>query len=185
MLDEIHKDASKRMNGAISALKSELSKLRTGKASPALVENIKVDYYGNPTPLKQLASISTPEYRLILVQPWDKSSVKNIEKAIITSNLGLNPATSGNIIRIPIPSLTEERRKELVKLVHKYGEEAKIAIRNVRRDANDSIKTLEKEKEISEDESHIAQEEIQELTDENTKMVDEVVESKEKEIMEV
>ena len=185
MIDEILDDADKRMDGASANLMSELAKIRTGKASPALIENIKVDYYGTPTPLKQLAGISTPEYRLLVVQPWDKTAMKDIEKAIISADLGLNPNNDGNFIRIPIPSLTEERRKELVKLVHRYGEDAKIAIRNVRRDANDDIKSLEKEKEISEDQSHISLKEIQELTDEKTKVIDEIIAAKEKEIMEV
>ena len=185
MIDDIHDDASRRMDGANNNLKAELAKLRTGKASPALVENVRVDYYNNPTPLKQMANISAPEYRLLVVQPWDKTAIKDIEKAIISADLGLNPSSDGNLIRIPIPTLTEERRKDLVKLVHKYGEDSKIAIRNIRRDANDMIKGLEKDKEISEDDSHKALKKIQDLTDDKVKIVDEIVALKEKEVMEV
>ena len=173
------------MDGANNNLKAELAKLRTGKASPALVENVRVDYYNNPTPLKQMANISAPEYRLLVVQPWDKTAIKDIEKAIISADLGLNPSSDGNLIRIPIPTLTEERRKDLVKLVHKYGEDSKIAIRNIRRDANEMIKGLEKDKEISEDDSHKALKKIQDLTDDKIKIVDEIVALKEKEVMEV
>lgn len=185
MIDDIYDDTSKRMDGANNNLKAELAKLRTGKASPALVENVKVDYYGNPTPLKQLANISAPEYRLLVVQPWDKTAIKDIEKAVISADLGLNPSSDGNLIRIPIPTLTEERRKELVKLVHRYGEDSKIAIRNIRRDANDMIKGLEKDKEISEDDSHKALKKIQDLTDDKIKIVDDIVAAKETEVMEV
>ncbi|WP_337098887.1 ribosome recycling factor [Paenibacillus sp. YIM B09110] len=181
---QIKKNAEERMDKAISALKRDLASLRAGKASPALFDRIQVEYYGAMTPLNQLANINTPDARTLLIQPWDKSSVAAIEKAIMKSDLGLTPSNDGTAIRISVPMLTEERRAELVKTSKKFGEEAKVAIRNIRRDANDSIKKLEKS-EISEDESRGHQEDIQKATDKFITEVDKVLVSKEKEIMEV
>lgn len=181
---QIKKNAEERMEKAISALKRDLASLRAGKASPALFDRIQVEYYGAMTPLNQLANINTPDSRTLLIQPWDKSSVAAIEKAIMKSDLGLTPSNDGTAIRISVPMLTEERRAELVKTSKKFGEEAKVAIRNIRRDANDSIKKLEKS-DISEDESRGHQEDIQKATDKFIAEVDKVLVSKEKEIMEV
>jgi len=183
MLNEIYKDAEDRMQKSLEHLRQEFATLRTGRASPALLEGVKVDYYGTSTPLNQIASITAPEPRLLIVQPWDKNAVKAIEKAIQSSDLGLNPATDGHILRVPIPELTEERRRELVKYVHKLAEDARVAIRNVRRDANDHIKRLEKEHEISEDNSRRGLDNIQDLTDKYIKKIDEMVKTKEEEIL--
>ena len=160
-----------------------MGKIRTGRASASLVEEIMIDYYGTSTPLNQLASISIPESRLITIQPWDPSVLGNIEKAILKSDLGLTPTNDGKIIRISIPALTEERRKELVKMVHKIGEEAKVAIRQIRRDANEKLKKMKKDKEISEDQFHRGQEEVQKNTDQFIQKVDEILKKKEEEIM--
>lgn len=173
------------MNGAIEALKKEFAAVRTGRASLALVDGISVDYYGTPTPLQQVASLSVPESRQIAIQPWEKSLIPLIEKAIMKSDLGLTPANDGKVIRINIPILTEERRKQLSKVVRKRAEESKVAIRNIRRDSNDELKKLEKDKHVSEDVVKKEQEEIQKITDTFIKKVDEVLEHKEKEIMEV
>lgn len=172
------------MEKALVALKRELSTLRAGRASPAILDRISADYYGTPTPINQLGSINTPDTRTLVIQPWDKSALSAIEKAIQKSDLGLNPASDGTIIRIVIPPLTEERRKELAKDTKKFGEEAKVAIRNIRRDANDEIKKKEKV-DISEDESRRHQEDIQKLTDRHVAEVDNIMAAKEKEIMEV
>ncbi|MFQ5736729.1 MAG: ribosome recycling factor [Thermodesulfobacteriota bacterium] len=185
MKDEILSDARKRMEKAIEALNHELGGLRTGRASIAILDGVKVDYYGTVTPINQLATLSVPESRTITIQPWDISQVNAIEKAIMSSDLGLNPSNDGKVIRINIPQLTEERRKELVKLARKYGEECKVAIRNVRRDANEAYKKLEKEKQISQDELKKHQQDVQDLTDAQTARVDEILPRKEAEIMEV
>jgi ribosome recycling factor len=166
-------------------LKKEFASIRTGRASLALVDGIVVDYYGTPTPLPQVASLSVPESRQIAIQPWEKNLIPLIEKAILKSDLGLTPANDGKVIRINIPILTEERRKQLVKVVRKRAEESKVAVRNIRRDSNDELKKLEKEKHVSEDDVKKEQEEIQKITDMFIKKVDEIVEHKEKEIMEV
>ncbi len=179
------KDFKGRMQKSIEALKGELNRVRTGRASIALLDGIKVDYYGTPTPLNQVATLAVPESRLITIQPWDASIIGDIEKAILKSELGLVPTSDGKIIRISIPQLTEERRKELVKLVKRLGENAKIAIRNIRRDANEFVKKKEKEKEISQDEMKKNQEEIQKLTDDFIKEIDSMIAAKEKEIMEI
>jgi len=179
------KDFKGRMQKSIEALKGELNRVRTGRASIALLDGIKVDYYGTPTPLNQVATLAVPENRLITIQPWDASIIGDIEKAILKSELGLVPTSDGKIIRISIPQLTEERRKELVKLVKRLGENAKIAIRNIRRDANEFVKKKEKEKEISQDEMKKNQEEIQKLTDDFIKEIDSMIAAKEKEIMEI
>lgn len=184
MPQAIKKDAEERMDKAIGALKRDLSTLRAGRATPALLDRIQVEYYGAMTPVNQLANINTPDTRTLLLQPWDKSSVSAIEKAIMKSDLGLTPSNDGSTIRLSIPPLTEERRAELVKLTKKFGEEAKIAIRNIRRDANDDIKKLEKTT-ISEDESRRHQDDIQKSTDRFVAEVEKVLAAKEKEIMEV
>nr|WP_187698794.1 ribosome recycling factor [Paenibacillus alvei] len=172
------------MEKAIAALKRELATLRAGRATPALLDRVQVEYYGAMTPVNQLANISTPDPRTLMIQPWDKSSLADIERAILKSDLGLTPANDGSLIRLSIPPLTEERRAELVKHTKKFGEEAKVAIRNIRRDANDDIKKLEKT-DISEDESRRHQEDIQKTTDKFIAEVDKVLVVKEKEIMEV
>lgn len=184
MTHAVIQNAEERMKKAIEALKRELSSLRAGRATPSLLDKIHVDYYGTPTPLNQVGTISTPDPRTLVIQPWDKSVLDAVEKAIQKSDLGLTPNNDGNIIRINIPPLTEERRTELVKMTRKYGEDAKVAVRNVRRDANDEIRKLEKG-ELSEDESRRLQDEIQKLTDRYVKEVDQVLAAKEKEIMEV
>ncbi|MFD1990887.1 ribosome recycling factor [Paenibacillus nicotianae] len=184
MPQSIKKSAEERMEKAIQALSRDLSTLRAGRASSSILDRVQVEYYGALTPLNQLANISTPDSRTLIIQPWDKSSLADIERAIMKSDLGLTPANDGNIVRLSIPALTEERRSELVKLTKKFGEESKVAIRNIRRDANDDIKKLEKT-DISEDESRRHQEDVQKLTDKFIAEVDNVLASKEKEIMEV
>ncbi len=185
MLDAIYAEAEDRMDKVISAFQRELATLRAGRATPALLDRIEVDYYGAMTPLNQLAGVTAPESRLLVIQPWDKQALGDIEKAIMKSDLGLMPNNDGNVIRLSIPQLTEERRKELVKLVRKKAEESKVGIRNVRRDANDNIKQLEKSNEISEDERRRSQDKIQELTDKKILDIDAVMAVKEQEMMEV
>lgn len=184
MPQTIKQHAEERMDKAIQALKRDLATLRAGRATPSLLDRIQVDYYGSPTPVNQLANVNTPDSRTLMIQPWDKSSLSEIERAILKSDLGLTPANDGTNIRLSIPPLTEERRVELVKMTKKFGEEAKVAIRNIRRDANDDIKKLEKT-DISEDESRRHQEDIQKTTDKFIAEVDKVLAAKEKEIMEV
>lgn len=173
------------MKAAVAAAKRDFGAIRTGRASTSLLDRITVDYYGVATPLNQLAAISAPEPRLLAIQPWDKTQIKAIEKAILESDLGLTPTSDGSIIRIVIPQLTEERRRELVRVVRKEAEEKRVVVRNTRREANDELKKLEKEKQISEDESRRAQEKVQELTDRYIREIDQLLEAKEKEIMEV
>ena len=185
MEQELRKKANDRMHGALDALRKEFGSIRTGRASLSLLDGITLDYYGTPTPLQQLATLSIPESRQIAIQPWETRIIPDIEKAILKSDLGLTPMNDGKVIRISIPILTEERRKQLVKVVRKRAEEAKVAIRNVRRDTNDELKKNEKEKHLSEDDVKKEQEEIQKITDANIKKVDEILEHKEKEIMEV
>ncbi len=182
---EILSSGESRMNKAVDAFKRDLATLRSGRASPALVEHLPVDYYGVPTPLNQLASISAPEARLLVIQPWDRRAVPLIEKSILRSDLGLNPANDGAVIRLPIPALSEERRRELVKVVHKRSEEGKIAIRNIRRDTIAELRELEKNKEISQDENKRHQELIQKLTDSFILQIDKLGAAKEAELMEV
>ncbi len=182
---EIVKDARSRMDKAIESFQSELSKVRTGRANPALLDGVKVDYYGQMVPINQASNISVPEPRMILIQPWEKSMLGEIEKAIQKADLGLNPSNDGSIIRIPIPQLSEERRKDMVRVVKKFAEEARIAVRNIRRDANDHLKKLEKSNELSEDELSVELDEIQQLTDGHTKRIDEILEHKENEVMEI
>lgn len=184
MPQAVKKSAEERMEKAIAALRKELAALRAGRATPALLDRVQVEYYGSMTPLNQLASINTPDSRTLIIQPWDKSSLSAIEKAILKSELGLTPSNDGSAIRLGIPPLTEERRSELVKMTKKFGEEAKVATRNIRRDANDDFKKMEKDA-ITEDESRRYQEEIQKMTDKYTAEIDKVLAAKEKEIMEV
>jgi ribosome recycling factor len=185
MLSEIKKDTRTRMNKSLEALRHELAKIRTGRAHPSLLEHVHVDYYGSEVPIGQAASVAIEDSRTLSVTPWDKSMVQVIEKAILTSDLGLNPSTAGQVIRIPLPPLTEERRVELGKVVHREGENAKIAIRNIRRDANHHIKELLKNKDISEDEDRKAEVEVQSVTDLAISKVDEIVAEKEKELLEI
>jgi len=185
MIDDVIKDARTRMNKSLDALKSELSKIRTGRAHVSILDHIHVEYYGSEVPLSQVAKLSTEDARTLAVTPWEKDMVGKIEKAIMTSDLGLNPATAGTVIRVPMPPLTEERRRELGKVVRHEGENAKIAVRNIRRDANGDFKAFLKEKEISEDEERRGQDTIQKLTDECVAEVDAIVAQKEKELMEV
>jgi ribosome recycling factor len=185
MLNEIKKDAQARMAKSIEALRHDLTKLRTGRATTALVDHLKVNYYGSDMPLTQVASVTVTDARSLTISPWEKQMVSAVEKAILASDLGLTPNTAGTVIRINIPALTEERRRELSKHVHGEGENSKIAIRNIRRDANQQVKDLLKEKEITEDEERQTQEEIQKLTDKAIKDVDEVVKAKEQELMSV
>jgi len=185
MIDEIIKDADIRMQKSIDSLKGELAKIRTGRAHPSLLEHIMVDYYGSDTPLSQVASIGVEDARTLTITPWERPMVQAIEKAIMKSDLGLNPNSAGAVIRVPMPQLTEERRRELVKVVHTEGENGKIAIRNIRRDANSDFKSLEKNKDISEDEEHKAQTDIQSLTDKFVKEVDALVIAKEEDLMKV
>lgn len=185
MIKKVYKETEERMEKTVKSLKSEFASLRAGRATPALVEKISVDYYGVPTPLNQLANISAPEPRMLVIQPWDVKSISDIEKAILKSDLGINPTNDGKIIRLVIPQLTEERRKELNKVIKKKAEESKVAVRSIRRDANDKIKHMEKNGEISEDDSRRALDEIQKITDSYIQKIDKILEKKEKEIMEV
>ena len=181
MQNEIYGEAKKRMDRAIQAFQNELQKLRTGRAHPSLLEHIKVEYYGNFTPLNQVANITISDARTLSITPWDKNMVQAIEKAIMNSDLGLNPRSAGQVIHVPLPVLTEERRRDLVKIVKSEAENARIAIRNIRRDANNDIKELTKEKHIGEDEERRAQDEIQKLTDQSITEIDKILTAKEKE----
>jgi ribosome recycling factor len=184
MIQDIQKDTRIRMHKTLDSLRTELAKIRTGRAHPSLLEHVHVDYYGSEVPISQAASVSIEDARTLAVTAWDKTMVQALEKAIMKSDLGLNPVTAGTIIRIPLPPLTEERRIALGKVVHHEGENAKIAIRNIRRDANHHIKDLLKNKEISEDDDHRAEQEIQKLTDQHCTQADEIVAVKEQELME-
>ncbi len=184
MIESIFKDTKESMEKSIVALNNELNRIRTGRASLSILDDIRVDYYGTLTPLDQMASLSVPESRLIAIQPWDVSIIKEIEKAILKSDLGLTPSNDGKLIRISIPSLTEERRKQLAKAVQKKGEEHKIAVRIIRRDSNDLLKGLKKDGDISEDDAFKAQDQVQKITDEHTKRMDEICKEKEQEILE-
>jgi ribosome recycling factor len=182
---ELKKDADHRMKRAVETVHEEFTKIRTSRATPVLMDGIKVSYYGSMVPLSQAATITIPEPRLISIQPWDRNLISEIEKAILKSDLGLTPSNDGTFVRVPIPQLSEERRKDLVKLVKKFGEEGRIAIRNVRRDVNDHLKKMQKDHEISEDELSVVLDETQEMTDKHIKEIDEILEHKEKEILEV
>lgn len=185
MIDEITEDAGSRMAKSVESLKTDLTKIRTGRAHPSLLDQVMVDYYGTPTPIKQVANVVAEDARTLAVTPWEKPMVQAIEKAIMVADLGLNPASAGTVIRVPMPALTEERRRDLVKVVKAEGESAKVAVRNIRRDANGDFKDLLKEKEISEDESRKAEDGIQKLTDKYVAEIDKVLEAKEKEMMEI
>jgi len=185
MIDEILKDAKIRMGKSVESLENEMSRLRTGRAHPSLLEHVRVDYYGAETPLSQVANINTEDARTLSVTPWEQSMVQAVEKAIINSDLGLNPNTAGTIIRVPVPPMTEERRKDMVKVVRGEAENARVAVRNIRREANSDLKELEKEKEISKDELRKGEESVQKLTDAAVKDVDAVLQKKEEDLMEV
>jgi ribosome recycling factor len=184
-MHQLIKDAKGRMDKTIETLRSELAKIRTGKATTVLLDSIKVDYYGNMVPLNQVGNVSVLDAHTLAITPWEKQMVQIVDKAILEANLGLNPISDGTNLKIPIPPLNEERRKELVKLVKKFGEESKVAIRNVRRDAIDHLKREEKEKKMTEDQLRDAEKEVQKLTDDHIKLVDDTLKHKEKEIMEV
>ncbi len=185
MIDEVYESLQDGIKKAQEALGRQLGKLRTGRASLALLDGIKVDYYGQPTPLNQMASLSVPEPRLIVIRPWDRNGVHAVERALLTSDLGLTPTTDGEFIRIPIPTLTEERRRDLVKLARTYAEDCKVAIRHARRDANDMLDAFRDDGEVPEDDAVRGKKRVQELTDEGIKKVDEILARKEKDIMEV
>lgn len=185
MIDDTLKSAEHRMQSAVTALDREMNTVRTGRAQPALVETLKVDYYGTPTPLNQMAAINAPEPRMITIQPWDKTQLGTIEKAIQKSDLGLTPTNDGNIIRLAIPALTEDRRKELVKVVHKKAEDGRVAVRNVRRDSLEELRKLQHDKEISDDDERRAQERLQKLTDKYVAEIDKHGHAKEQELLEV
>jgi ribosome recycling factor len=185
MINEVLSECRSAMSKAVKALRKEMTKVRTGRASTSLLDDVMVEYYGSPTPLNQVATLSTPEARLITVQPWEKNLIPEIEKAIFKADLGLTPSSDGQLIRLPVPALTEERRREMVKIIKRMAEEAKISVRNARRDANENLKMLEKEKEITEDERKRAEKDVQQVTDEYVETVDELVEAKEQEVMEI
>ena len=183
--DEVLAEVEKKMDRSIVALRRELDSLRTGRATPSLIENVSVDYYGVPTPLKQIASISAPDARAILVQPWDKQSMREIEKSLMKSEMGFNPSNDGNNITVPIPPLNTERRQELVRLLKRKIEDGKVSIRNVRRDGQDTLRKMERDKVISQDQNRRAQDQLQKTTDGHTKIIDQVGTAKETEIMQV
>jgi ribosome recycling factor len=185
MINDIKQDTSSRMHKSIEAFKVELSKIRTGRAHVSLLNHITVDFYGSEVPIGQAANLSVEDARTLVVTPWDKSMVPVIEKAIMRSDLGLNPSTAGAVIRVPMPALTEERRKELVKVVRELAENSRIAVRNIRRDANSDLKTLLKDKDISEDEDHKGQDMVQQVTNQSTDEIEALLQTKEKELMEI
>ncbi len=185
MINDIKSDADARMKKSVEALNKELGKLRTGRAHPSLLDQVMVDYYGTPSPLSQVASVSVTDARTLTVTPWEKPMIPVIEKAILTSDLGLNPATSGNNIRVPLPALTEERRRELIKVMRGEGEQGKVAVRNIRRDAISDVKSLLKDKEITEDECRRAEDDIQKITDKNIADIDKLMDAKEKDLLEI
>ena len=185
MIDELKKEASQKMTKSMESLSNSLSKIRTGRAHPSILDTITVEYYGQEVPLNQIANIKIEDAKTLQLNVWEKNMIKEVEKSIISSDLGLNPAVSGNLIRIPLPPLTEERRKELVKLVKQEGENCKVSVRNIRRDANNKLKQLLKEKSISEDDEKRSEEDIQKLTDSNIKQIDERIIEKEKDLMQI
>ena len=185
MINDVKQDALNRMNKSIESFKVELSKIRTGRAHVSLLNHITVDFYGSEVPIGQAANLSVEDARTLAVTPWDKSMVPVIEKAILTSDLGLNPSTAGTVIRVPMPPLTEERRKELVKVVRELAENARVAIRNIRRDGNNDLKSLAKDKDISEDEEHKGQELVQQATNQSTEEIENLLQTKETELMEI
>jgi len=185
MINEIIRDTDEHMKKSVVALGHEFATVRTGRATGAIFEKLQVEYYGTPTPLLQIAGVSSPEPQLLVISPYDRTAIKEIERAILASDLGLNPSNDGQVIRVPFPPLTEERRKELVKLCRHYAEEARVAVRNIRRDSNERLKRAEKEAEISQDDLHRAEVETQKLTDAHIREIDEALKRKEAEIMEV
>jgi ribosome recycling factor len=185
MINKVLRETEDKMKKSVEVVRQEFAKIRTGKATTALLDGIKAEYYGSVLPLNQIANISVSDVHTLIVQPWDKSALQSIEKAILTSELGLNPINDGNILRIPIPPLTEERRRDIVKLCKKFAEDGRIAVRNVRRDAIEQLRKLEKEEHFSEDDRKRAENEVQKLTDKYIKLIDELLEHKEKEVMEV
>jgi ribosome recycling factor len=185
MIDDIKQDARNRMSKSIESFNAELSKIRTGRAHPSLLNHIMVDFYGSDVPVGQAANITVEDARTLAVSPWDKSMVPVIEKAIISSDLGLNPSTAGTVIRVPMPPLTEERRKELVKVVRELAENARVAVRNIRRDGNNDLKTLTKDKDISEDDEHRGQDLVQQVTNQSTDEIESLLQTKEQELMEI
>ncbi|OEH85847.1 ribosome recycling factor [Desulfuribacillus stibiiarsenatis] len=184
-MSSVIKETDERMGKVLLSLKKDFTTIRAGRANPSLLDKVVVEYYGSPTPINQVANISAPEARLLTIQPWDRSMISEIERAIQKSDLGLSPNNDGNIIRIPLPILTEERRQDLVKQAKKIAEASRVSVRNVRRDANEDVKKMEKNSEISEDESRKLQDDIQKLTDKNIKAIDEILQEKEQEIMAV
>lgn len=185
MVNEVLDEARAAMDKAVKSLRKEMSKVRTGRASTSLLDDVMVEYYGVPTPLSQVATLSVPEARLITVQPWEKNLLPDIERAIFKADIGLTPSSDGILIRLPVPALTEERRRDMVKVIKRMAEDAKISVRNARRDANETLKMLEKEKEITEDDLKRSEKEVQQLTDEFVSTIDDVVQNKEQEVMEV
>jgi len=185
MLKQVYKETEERMQKAVEAINREMTGVRTGKASPKMLDGIKVEYYGTPTPLSQVASIGTPDPKMLVIQPWEQTVIPEIIKAIQKSDLGLNPIPDGNVIRLPIPALNEERRQEMGRLVKKLGEEGKIAVRNIRRDVLDKLKKAEKESDITEDDLKTAQKQIQEYTDKHVEKISEIIRHKEQEVMEI
>ena len=185
MINTVKMDVEERMSKTLAVLRSDLATIRTGVASPSLLDKVTVDYYGAPTPINQMANISVPEPRMLAIQPWDKSAMPQIEKAILKSDIGITPTSDGTVIRLVMPQLTQDNRKDLVKRIKKKGEDAKVSVRNIRRDGNDDLKALEKSKDITEDDSKGAQDDIQKMTDKYIAEVDKVIDNKEKEIMTV
>ena len=185
MINTVKMDVEERMSKTLAVLRSDLATIRTGVASPSLLDKVTVDYYGAPTPINQMANISVPEPRMLVIQPWDKSAMPQIEKAILKSDIGITPTSDGTVIRLVMPQLTQDNRKDLVKRIKKKGEDAKVSVRNIRRDGNDDLKALEKSKDITEDDSKGAQDDIQKLTDKFIAEIDKVIDNKEKEIMTV
>lgn len=185
MIEDIKKDARERMGKSVEALKTEMSKIRTGRAHTSLLDHVMVEYYGSEVPINQVANVAVEDSRTLTVTPWEKPMVSVVEKAIMTSDLGLNPSSAGTVIRVPMPPLTEERRRDLVRVVKGEAEQGRVAVRNIRRDANSDLKDLLKEKEISEDEERKAEEDIQKLTDQHIQLIEEVLATKEKELMEI
>ncbi len=184
-MKEVLNKAEEKMNKTVNALKNEFASIRAGRANPSVLDKVLVDYYGTPTPVNQMAAVSVSEARVLVIQPWDKSLIKAIEKAIQASDIGINPSNDGNVIRLTFPQLTEDRRKEIVKDLKKYGEEAKVAIRSARRDANDKLKAKKKNSELTEDDLKNGEDKTQKLTDKFTKIIDEVVAEKEKEVLSI
>jgi ribosome recycling factor len=183
-MKEVYKEATNKMEKTLQVLRSDLASIRAGRANPHILDRIMVDYYGTPTPINQVGNISSPEPRLLVISPWEPNMIPAIEKEIMKSDIGITPNNDGKVIRLVFPELTEERRKELVKMINKYGEESKIAVRSIRRDANDTLKKMKKANEITEDEQRLGENEIQSITDNHIKQIDEIVKEKEKEIME-